>query len=109
MGHISVRRSWFESSIIPSVKSPAKNPRHQTTFFFKILYIPSEIRSVTTDRISDGLQAISNYYRQQNYVGIDQQLQTECTLSIIITDKIIPSVILLVLVEFLVVNDVNII
>jgi len=41
-------------SVIPSVKSSEKNPRHHTVATFqKKLYNPSVIRSVYTDCISD--------------------------------------------------------
>jgi hypothetical protein len=69
-------------SVIPSLKSSKKIHVIKLLFFFKNLYISSEIRSVTTDginlpvhtdRIADGLQVVGNDYRQQHSIGIDRR------------------------------------
>jgi hypothetical protein len=69
-------------SVITSVKSSEKFHVIKLFLFFKILYIPSAIQSVYTDRIIPSVYTdriayriykVSNYYRQQRFVGIDRQ------------------------------------
>jgi hypothetical protein len=60
----------LNSSVIPSVKSSVKNPRHHTIATFqKKLYNPSVIRSIYTDRIGDEIMSVGKNYRRKNSVG----------------------------------------